>query len=197
MKPTEINVSEHRAPAHDVEPLLVERWSARAMSGESLTDAELHRLFEAARWAPSSYNLQPWTFVYAKRDTPAWSRMFDTLVEFNQYWVHQAAVLITVVSKTVDADGKPTRTHSFDCGAAWQNIALQGTKIGLVVHGMQGFDYAQAAQVLAVPNDHQIEAMIAVGRPGPIDAMSERLQEREKPSERRPITELVREGSFA
>ncbi|GIX46372.1 MAG: hypothetical protein KatS3mg131_0583 [Candidatus Tectimicrobiota bacterium] len=85
----------------------------------------------------------------------------------NQLWAKNAAVLIVVVSKnTLDRDGSPARTHSYDAGAAWQNLALQGSLLGLVVHGMQGFDYDRAREVLGVPPGYTVEAMIAVGRPG-------------------------------
>ncbi|MEM7253843.1 MAG: nitroreductase family protein [Pseudomonadota bacterium] len=196
MKPTKIDVSAHRSAEHDIEPLLLSRWSPRAMSGAAIDDAALSRLFEAARWAPSSYNAQPWVFVYVKRDTPSWSALFDTLVEFNQSWAVNAGALIAIVAKAVDSKGEPTKTHGFDCGAAWQNLALQGSSMGLVVHGMQGFDYPGASRVMGVPDDHEVQMMIAVGHPGDIDDLGEKLAEREVPSDRKAIREFVREGSF-
>lgn len=197
MTVTEIDVLEHRSPAHEVLDPLVERWSPRAMSGEPITDEELNRLFEAARWAPSSYNGQPWRFLYARRGGDHWERFFGLLGDFNQSWCDRAAVLVVVVSRdTFEWNGKPARTHSFDTGAAWQNLALQGTAIGLVVHGMQGFDYDRAREELGVPDDHTVEAMIAVGRPGELDDLDPDLREKEQPSQRKPIEEIAFEGRF-
>ena len=197
MRPTDLDVREHRTPDHPIEDLILGRWSPRAMSGEALEEAELMRLFEAARWAPSSYNGQPWRFLYARRDTPAWDRFFDLLVEFNQGWAQNAAVLVVVVSrKTFEHNDKPAKTHSFDAGSSWMALALQGSAQGLVVHGMQGFDYEEAAQVLGVPDDHTVEAMVAIGKPGEIEDLDEDLQGREEPSGRKKVEEIAFEGSF-
>ena len=194
---TDIDVTQFRKPAHDIEPLLTRRWSPRSMSGEAISDQELLTLFEAARWAPSSYNAQPWRFLYARRGTEHWDRFFKLMVAVNQGWTRHAAVLMVVVSrKTFERNGKPSPTHSFDAGAAWQNLALQGSRMGLVVHGMQGFDYEQAPTVLRVPEEFQVEAMIAVGRPGRLEDLPEELRQREQPSDRKPITEIALEGGF-
>lgn len=192
-----VDVRQHRSPERSVEPLLVERWSPRAMSGEPITHRELLSLFEAARWAPSSYNNQPWRFVWARRDTPGWDLLFELLVDFNQRWSRNAAVLIAVLSRrSFERNGEPSRTHSFDTGAAWMNLALQGTAMGLVVHGMEGFDYDRARDVLDVPEDLAVEAMAAVGRPAPVESLPERLQEREQPSGRKAVHEIAFEGRF-
>lgn len=186
-----------RTPDHDIDPLFVRRWSPRAMSGESLEQAELMKLFEAARWAPSSGNNQPWRFIYAHRDTPDWARLFDLLVAGNQLWCKNAGVLIVVLSKqTRDFDGKPARTHSFDTGAAWSNLAHQGTISGLVVHGMEGFDYDRAKTSLGVPEGYTVECMIAVGKPGRKEDLPENLRAREEPNTRKPLSETVFEGVF-
>ncbi|WP_459853588.1 nitroreductase family protein [Dongia sp. agr-C8] len=191
------SVADIRKSQYAVEPMILHRWSPRAMSGEAITDRELMTLFEAARWAPSSYNGQPWRFVYARRDSKTWAGFCGLLDDFNKGWATKAAVLIVVVSrKTFEWDGNPARTHSFDAGAAWQNLALQGAKMGLVVHGMEGFDYDTARTTLRVPEDFTVEAMVAVGRPGSAAAMDEELQKMETPSDRRPIAEIALEGSF-
>lgn len=189
--------SPNRKPEHAVEPLFVRRWSPRAMSGEPIPVAELMRLFEAARWAPSSYNGQPWRFLWARRDTPHWARLFDLLGESNRTWAHRAAALVVVVSRTLfEHNGQPARTHAFDAGAAWENLALQGTAQGLVVHGMQGFDYDRARRELRVPAEFDVQAMIAVGRPGRVEDLTEAQREREKPSPRKPVAEIALEGGF-
>lgn len=197
MLSTEIDVHEHREAEHEIDDLFLRRWSPRAMSGEPLSDDEIGSLFEAARWAPSSYNGQPWRFLYARRDTPQWRRFFDLLVEFNQNWAANAAVLIVVVSrKTFEHNDKPARTHSFDTGAAWMALALQGTISGLVVHGMQGFDYDEARRVLNVPDDYDVEAMVAIGHPGDIEELPDDLKDQEEPNGRKPLSEIAIPGAF-
>src|ERR1700730_12043584 len=122
-----IKGSQIRKAGYPIDSLFLDRWSPRAMSGEEIAEEELLTLFEAAKWAPSSYNNQPWRILYARRDTEHWPLFFNLLVEFNQTWVDKAAALVLFISKTTfDHDGSPSITHSFDCGAAWENLALQG-----------------------------------------------------------------------
>jgi len=186
-----------RQAEHPIASLFVDRWSPRAMSGEAVSTAELMTLFEAARWAPSAGNTHPWRILYAHRDTEHWPVFFDLLVERNQKWCRNAAALLVFVSRTTNEEtGKPLRTHSYDTGAAWENLALQGTLRGLVVHGMAGFDYARARVVLEVPDDFTVEAMAAVGKPGRKEDLPEDFQARELPNTRRPISELVFNGRF-
>src|SRR5215510_4794465 len=162
-----IKGSEVRTADHEIEPLLLDRWSPRAMSGESISLEELMRLFEAARWAPSSFNSQQWRALYAHRETEHWPIFFNLLVEGNKAWAANAAVLVLFVSrKNFEYNHEPSVTHSYDCGAAWENFALQGFSQGLVVHGMQGFDYDGARTNLKIPAEFEIQAMAAVGKPG-------------------------------
>ena len=190
-------IKQYRKVNYDIYPLILNRWSPRAMSGEELTDNEIMTLFEAARWAPSSYNNQPWRFIYAKRNTEHWKQLFDLMGEFNQAWTKNAAVLVVAVSKkTFDFSGKPSVTHSFDTGAAWENLALQATTMNLVAHGMEGFDYQKAKEVLGIPDDYQVEAMIAIGKKGKKEDLPEKMQEIEIPSDRKPLNEMVMEGKF-
>lgn len=194
-----IDGSERRQPEteHPVDELFLDRWSPRALSGETVSDEELMTLFEAARWAPSSYNNQPWRILYARRDTEYWGAFFDLLVEGNRNWVKDAAALLLFVSKeTFDFNGKPYPTHSFDTGAAWENLALQATMLGLVTHGMQGFDYERARAELNIPEGFRVEAMVAVGRPGDPARLPEKLREREAPSGRKTLSEITCEGAF-
>jgi nitroreductase len=191
------SVADLRKPGYPVDPIIVNRWSPRSMSGESISERELMTLFEAARWAPSSYTGQPWRFVYARRESKAWDGFCALLDDFNKTWAPKAAALIVVVShKVFDWDGKPSRTHSFDAGAAWQNLALQGSKMGLVVHGMEGFDYERARAVLRVPDAFEVEAMVAVGRRASPETLDQELREMEAPSDRRPLSEIALDGSF-
>lgn len=190
-------VRQQRKPNYDVHPLIVNRWSPRSMTGEELSDDELMPLFEAARWAPSSYNGQLWRFVYAKRQTAFWETFVDLLAEGNQVWTRQAAALVVVTSrKLFERNDKPAATYAFDAGAAWENLALEGTRRGLVVHGMQGFDYEKARKALHVPEDYEVLAMIAIGRRAPKESLPSHLQEMERPNDRRPLHEIVIAGRF-
>jgi nitroreductase len=192
-----IDGSEARKADHEIDELFLDRWSPRAMSGESVTAAELMSLFEAARWAPSSFNNQPWRILYARRDGEHWATFLGLLVEGNRVWAKDAAALLLFVSKeTFDHSGEPYPTHSFDTGAAWENLALQATLRGLVTHGMQGFDYERARAELNIPEGFRVEAMAAVGRPGDPSTLPERVRAREKPSDRKPLSEITCEGPF-
>jgi nitroreductase len=180
-----------------IEQLLLDRWSPRAMSGEEISDEELMRLFEAARWAPSSFNAQQWRALYARRGSEHWPLFLDLLVEANKSWAKNAAVLVLFISrKTFDYNNEPSITHSYDTGAAWENFALQGFRQGLVVHGMEGFDYDRARAALHVPEQFQIKAMAAVGKPGPKEVLPDKLQKRESPSDRRKVVDSICEGPF-
>lgn len=186
-----------RTPEYKVDEIFLNRWSARAMSGESLADAQLMALFDAARWAPSEYNNQPWHFIYAKRGTKHWDALFNLLVPFNQEWCKNAAVLVVIVSRNINDDGSARHTHSFDTGAAWQNIALQGSLNGLVVHGMAGFDYGRAQKELHIPKEYTVEAMIAIGHPASEAVLPESMRAGEKNrSGRKPVQEFISEGVF-
>lgn len=189
--------SDVRRADYPIDKLFLDRWSPRAMSGEDIPDKELLTLFEAGRWAPSSFNNQPWRFLYTRRNGPHWKLFFDLLGEFNQGWTHKAAALVVFVSKTTfDHNGAPSVTHSFDTGAAWENVALQGALKGFVVHGMQGFDYERAKTALSIPDGYQVEAMAAIGLPGDPASLSDDLRKREAPSDRRKLDKTVCEGPF-
>jgi len=188
----------YRQLAYPAHPLFPRRWSPRAMSGEKITEEQLMTLFEAAKWAPSSYNNQHWRFLYANRSSTYWQTFLDLLVESNRRWAKDAAVLLVILSKkTFDHNQEFSKTHSFDTGAAWENLALQGSLMGLVVHGMQGFDYQRARKELNVPEKYEVEAMAAVGRPGDKEELPDSLQENEYPNQRKSISQLVTEGTFA
>ena len=192
-----IKGSEIRKADFAIEPLLLDRWSPRAMSGEEISQEELMRLFEAARWAPSSFNAQQWRALYARRGSEHWQTFFELLVDANKSWAKNAAALVVFISrKKFDYNNEPSVTHSYDCGAAWLNFALQGFSQGLVVHGMEGFDYDRARTELRIPDEFQVEAMAAVGKPGAKEMLPEKLCARESPNDRRKISESIFEGPF-
>ena len=190
-----------RTADYPIDALFLERWSPRAFAGEAILERELLTLLEAARWAPSSYNSQPWRFLYARRDTEPWPRFLGLLNEYNQSWARNAAALVILVSKTMmlprGADKEvPSYTHSLDAGAAWANLALQATRSGWAAHGMAGFDVSRTAAELGVPPDYRVEAAIAIGRPGDKSLLPESLRAREEPSGRLPLSQLACEGRF-
>jgi nitroreductase len=154
-------------------------------------------LFEAARWAPSSGNYQPWRMLYALRDTPHWPLFLGLLVESNRLWAQHGGALVLFLSKKTFDDGRVSVTHAFDTGAAWENFALQASQRNLVVHGMQGFDYDRARSELKVPADFQVNAMAVVGTPGDAQLLPESVRARERPNDRRPVSQSVREGPFS
>jgi len=190
-----------RKADHPIHALFLERWSPRAFTGEAMPEAELMTLLEAARWAPSSYNSQPWRFIYAIKDTPHWSKLLGLLNEFNQSWAKHAGVIIILVSsETMLPPGAdkpiPAYSHSLDAGAAWAQLALQAAVSGWQAHGMVGFDIPRAATELGVPTGWRVEAAIAVGRKGDKSLLPEGLQAREHPSPRKPLAEIAFEGGF-
>ena len=190
-------VGKTRSTTYDINPLIVNRWSPRSFANEEIADKELFSLFEAARWAPSSSNSQPWRFIYAKRNSKNWNDLFNLLIDFNKQWCSGASALVVIVSrKNFENNGKPSITHQFDTGAAWENLAIQAVSQGLVTHAMAGFDYEKARRDLAVPDDYEVVAMVAIGKRGPKEKLSPELQTREIPNTRKPLSEIVMEGKF-
>ncbi len=186
-----------RKAMYPINDIFIKRWSPRAMSGKGITQQELMTLFEAARWAPSSFNNQPWRFIYAHRNTPDWDLLYNLMVPANQEWAKNAAVLVVVIShNNFEYNNQPARTHSFDTGSAWMSLALQATFMNLVAHGIQGFDYDKARKDLQIPDDYMVEAMIAIGHPGSASVLSEKLQKSETPSDRKKVEEFIFEGTF-
>jgi nitroreductase len=186
-----------RKPAYPINPLILNRWSPRSMTGEELGDDDIMSLFEAARWAPSSYNNQPWRFIYAKRNTKHWDRLFNLLVEANKIWTKNAALLVVVISrKNFEYNEKPARTHQFDAGSAWENLALEASSRGIVAHGMQGFDYEKARVELGIPIDFEVMAMIAIGKRGRKENLPPELRDKEKPTDRKPLNDIIMEGIY-
>lgn len=189
-----------KKPAYPINPLMVKRQSKadlhRTLSSLAIKE-KLTSLFEAARWAPSSYNVQPWRFIYAIQGTPQWEKLFKLLVPFNQKWVANADALILVISKnTSDQNGTLNRTHSFDTGLAVSQLFLQATSMGLVAHGMSGFDYDEARKEFQISKEYTVEAMIAIGEAASKENSTKEFAERDaRAAVRKPITEFVFEGT--
>ncbi len=190
-----------RSSEYPIDPIFIERWSPRAFNEEEISEKELLTIFEAARWAPSSYNSQPWRFLYARRGTPSWDRFLSLLVEFNQSWAKRASALVIVVSNSLmtppGSDKEvPSHTHSFDTGAAWGYLSLQAMRSGWYTHGMVGFDIDRAFAELNVSKGYRVEAAIAIGRLGDKSVLPEPLAQREQPNGRNKLETIVMEGGF-
>lgn len=189
-----------RRPDHPIDPLFLQRWSPRAFDASVIPDADLKTIFEAARWAPSAFNWQPWRFLYAKREDANWGRFLDLLVPFNQAWAHSASVLIYILSdrliETRPGEPKPAHTHSFDTGAAWGYLALQATRMGYHAHGMAGVDYDRVRTELNVPERFRVEAAAVIGRIGDPAILDEKQRAREFPSDRKPQSDVAFAGDF-
>lgn len=191
-----------RAADYPIDPAMLERWSPRAFDGSAMEEEALFALFEAARWAPSAFNVQPWRFVYALRDMPEWDALLACLVPMNASWAKQASALVFILSDTLftppgQTEAVPARTNSFDAGAAWAMLALQAAKDGLSAHAMAGFDSVRAGEVIGAGDRFKIEAAVAIGRRGDRASLPEPLQAREVPSPRRPIADTIFKGQFA
>lgn len=190
-------VQKTRSLTYEINHVIVNRWSPRSFVNDEISDKELFSLFEAARWAPSSSNSQPWRFIYAKRNSKNWNNLFNLLIDFNKQWCVDASALVVIISrKNFEHNGQPSITHQFDTGAAWENLAIQAVSQGLIAHAMAGFDYEKARKDLAVPDDYDVSAMIAIGKRGPKEKLSTELQVREIPNTRKPLSEIVMEGKF-
>ena len=189
-----------RQADHPIDPLFLERWSPRAFDEAEMPEEDLLALFEAARWAPSAFNSQPWRFLYARRGGPDWEPFLDLLIPFNRSWAQSASALVYILSDTLpftDKAGEPasSHTHSYDAGAAWACFALQATRMGYQAHGMSGVDFERAREALAVPDRYRIEAAAVVGRIGDPASLPEKLRARETPSGRRPVEEFAFRGA--
>lgn len=187
-----------RKSSYGVHPLFLARWSPRSFDASHLAREDLLKLLEAAHWAPSAFNAQPWRFFYAFRESADWDKFVKLLIPFNQDWARHASALIFVVSKThvpnKQGELTPFYSHSFDAGAAWAMLSMQATELGLICHAMSGIDLDLANDVLKIDAFSRIEAAIAIGRRGDSAALADHLRDRDFPSTRRDLNELIHEG---
>lgn len=182
-----------RFPIH---PLLANRWSPRAFAARAIDDAELGSLLEAARWAPSCFNAQPWRFVVARSaDAEGYARLAGCLVEGNA-WAKQAPLLLLSVARArFEHNDKPNRWAQHDVGLAMQSLVVQAEALGLVAHQMAGFDAAHARGVLGIPDGFDPVAMTAIGHPGDPAELSEELAARERAPRERKALEAIAFGA--
>lgn len=190
-------VLEHRSDGRSsrIEPLILNRWSPRAFAPDDVSDEQMLAILEAARWAPSGSNVQPWRYIVAR--SPEDRQRFHSFIsEGNLEWCAQAPVLVLALSHAIGPSGNPSRSHAFDAGASWAYLAIEATRQGLYTHAMGGFNRDKAREVLQIPADYEVHVVIAIGHRADPSILNERNREREQPSGRRPLAETVFEGSF-
>lgn len=189
----EIDKLKHASTVSGVPHLILQRWSPRAYADKTISSQDLTALFEAARWAASSSNEQPWRFLVGRRGDETYRKILEALVEFNQAWAKSAPVLIlSLARKTFSQNNNPNYHALYDTGAATANLSLAATALGLHTHSMAGFDQEKARKLFDVPDEYHIGAVTAVGYFGDADQLSSQLKERElAPRARKPLAEFV------
>ena len=189
----------NRKANHEINPIYTKRWSPRAFSSKKVEREKLDSVFEAARWAPSASNNQPWHYIFAESDEDK-ERFLSFILPGNTSWCVDAPILIAAVSKkTVDRSDKvqENKWHAFDTGTSWGFLALEAFRQGLVTHAMGGFKQEEAKGALQLTDDYEVQAMIALGYQGETADLTEELQEREVVSDRKEIESFVSEGLFS
>jgi nitroreductase len=191
--PEEVERLKHAPVVPGVEGLILRRWSPRAFADKPVSDDDLKKIFEAARWAASSYNEQPWRFFLGRRGDTTYRKIFDSLVEFNQGWARSAPVLIlSVASNKFAQNGNPNYHALHDTGAATANLSLQATALGLHTHSMAGYDHAKARKAFTISEDYDVGAVTALGYLGDPNTLQDRLRAQEiSPRQRRSLSEFV------
>jgi len=182
-------------------PVLADRWSTRAYEDVPVDAAAIAALLEAARWAPSAMNAQPWRFLVGQRDAngpdATWQAIYDTLAEGNRIWADRAPVLILAVAQTTNEDGSARPVAAYELGLAVSQLTTQAHSDGLHVHQMGGFDATAARRALGIPAAFTPYVVIAVGRRGSDAHLPEFLRDREAaPRERRPLSDLAFAGTW-
>lgn len=176
---------------YDIMPEIKERWSMRAFSEEKIDKDDIMAIIEAARYAPSCFNEQPWRFIIAD-DGESLEKMRGVLVEANQAWANTAPVLIAILSKkTFGYNGKDNFWNMFDTGTAWGYLSLEAQRRGLATHAMGGFKKAALRETFNVSDDYEIICVVALGKPGEKENLPDNLKAREKPDTRKDTKELL------
>jgi nitroreductase len=194
-----MRVQKPAATQYPVHELISQRWSPRAFCDRPIEREKLLSLLEAARWAPSSSNEQPWRYIIATRDNPEeFNRILDCLVEGNVAWAKRAYVLMLSVAKlNSDRGDRPNRFAFYDLGSATENLVVQATALGLVVHQMGGIYPEKAREIFGVPEGFEVVAGIAIGYPADPSVLPAELRERElAPRKRKPLEEIVFGGQW-
>jgi len=183
-------VEKHRKPESSVDPLFLNRWSSRAFSEQEVSEEVLSSILEAATWAPSASNEQPWRFVIAR--TKEERALFQDFINArNQLWSQKAPVLILLGSAKKRSNNTPNSSHSFDAGAAWGYLALQAKLLGLNTRAIGGFDKDKARELLNIPGDIELHAVVALGYNGNVESLYEDFQKLEIPTSRRSVRKNI------
>ncbi len=188
-----ILIENNRQPLIEVDPMFPQRWSPRAFSPEPIPEEALQILFEAARWAPSCYNEQPWLFLYASKEKEK-AQFLKILVDQNQTWAKNAPVLAFLFARrNFSRNNKANLWAAFDCGAAWMSLALQARTMGLYAHGMAGYHHDMAYDLLNMSKEeYEVICAIAIGSYGDIKDVPSSVAAMEKPNDRKPLEEVAR-----
>lgn len=184
---------------HKINDLIAKRYSPRAFSERIVEKEKLDKMFEAARWAPSSFNDQPWSFIFASKENKKdFYSILDTMVEFNRNWAKTAPMLIAAIArKNFEVTGKKNLHAWYDVGQSVAMMSLQATEMGLFLHQMAGFSHDKAAQVLEVPDTHQVVTLIAAGYLGDKDILpSDIAKNEDKPRVRKKQQDFVFSGKW-
>jgi nitroreductase len=199
---TLVSQAGERAAATPVSALFIGRWSPRAMTAEPIPDEILFALFEAARYAPSSHNSQPWRFAYARRGEPDFAIFLACLSEDNRDWARNASALVMIASKAIfTLEGSAAEKHisssaSFDAGAAWASLAFQAELLGWTTHAMGAFDRDLARAASHAPDTLKIEVIVAIGKRDDAALLAPERRTSEKPNPRKAMDEIVFAGGF-
>ncbi len=189
-------MSTARNSEYPIDKQFLDRWSPRAFSDRAVTEEQVLTVLEAARWAPSASNLQPWRFFYGIRGQAEFDTLLSLLVPFNEGWAKNAGALIFITSVTSFDGSRQNITNSFDAGSAFMSLSLQAHSMGLIAHGMAGIEYDKVPLVLRLPENLKVEAAVAIGYQGEVSSLAEALQKREAPSQRQPLADMVFKGHF-
>jgi nitroreductase len=194
---TSVHEARHAVTDHPIHPLLEARWSPRAFAGRAVEADKLRALLEAARWAPSSANGQPWHFLLGVQGSPTHERLAGVLRESNRTWAARAPVLLLAVARSTTLSGQPSAHAFYDVGLAVANLTVQATALDLYVHQMAGFFPDRARAEFAIPEEYSPVTVLAIGYLGDPEQLDAQQQERERaPRQRRLLAEFVFEGSW-
>ncbi len=184
-----------RKADYDIDQIFLDRWSPRAYAEKEVPEDILFSVFEAARWAPSASNEQPWRFIIARTKEER-EKFYPFIMEGNRIWCEKAPVVALLVGNKITSKAQPNGSVAFDCGTAWGYLALEAARKGLAAHAMAGIFKDKARDILEIPEEYEVFAAITIGYEGKKEDLADVLQERETASDRRSLKETVFEGSF-
>lgn len=183
-----------RATEYQIAPSFLNRWSTRAYNGAKISESELLTCLEAARWAPSAYNMQPWSFVYSVNGSKDWNGFVDLLNDSNAIWVKRASALVFIIAERVDSQEKVSRTYEIDIGICTAHLMMQAHLLGWFTHPMVGIKTQEISTRFQLCERYIPLLAVSIGKQGSKEHLPEPLQGRETPSQRKPLKSMVFEG---